>query len=319
MFKRSQAILWFLTLFIFIFIMPSQSQANSFDELNTAFVSSVNQLPPINEASLTPEKNWQPSNSYFSENCKRSKSPYFVSVWIDIIGFEQMAKIDGVYYTNETPAAIIRYEAIACTLGYPRYPVKWEYKLDTYQQDNQFVGKLTATAVLYYRYNGIIIYDNITKIVYDYELIPSTYNTSSIPRLIIHESINSSKRLLEVNIDDAVTYYHVKTKNGSATKFIKIGQIAYTEKGVPYANFSITQHTIWNSTGYGVYHQGTEVTLDNSNFSFSAKTPFGNVSEANITKMIHPPSSMSILNVLIFVMFGLGYITCKFAAKVAKI
>ena len=292
--------------------MP-QSQANSFDELNTAFVSSVTQLPEINKANLKPEKIIQSSGN--------------IRGWIDVVGFRDVIRMDRIYYINGSPAdkALIQYDAWGEDVS-----VDSVTKTTTvYVSENNIVAQMYVTLFWHYYYscncnkNGCStcrkdVIEHAT--FYDYEPIISQYNYSSIPSIILHESINSSKKLLEVNIDDTVTSYNVKTKNGSVTKHIKIGQVAYTAKGVPYANFSMTkQITIWNSTGYGVYHQGNDVTIDSSNFSFSARTPFSNVSEANITKMIHPPSSMSILNILIFVMFGLGYITCMFAAKMSKI
>ncbi len=315
--KSRLAVVW---IFI-IFYMTFPAYANSFSDLDTAYVSSVSHLPTIDDSRLRPDKDWEPSYDWVQDHCRRKYNPYFIYGWIDIVNFKEMAEINGTYYINNSPsdAAIIRYETNTCTLGYPRFKARWVYKLDTYIQNNQLVARLTATAILYYYYDGIKYYDNITKVFYDYEQIPLQYPASSIPRLIIHES-NSNTKILEVNTDETVSLYNVKSKNGSVTKFIKIGQIAYTNKGVPYANFSITDHTIWNSTGYGIYHQGNDIILDSSNFSFSARTPFGNnVSEANITKMIHQPSSMSILNILIFIMLGMGYVACKLAWKVAKI
>jgi hypothetical protein len=307
MYKNYTAYIWFLILFL---IMPVQ--ANTFDNLNDAFVSNVSQLPAIDDGRLKPDKVEQASGH--------------IRGWMDIVGFREIARVNCIDYINGTSSekVVIRYDAWGEEVSVDSVTKT----ITTSISSNNTIAKMNVVLKWHYYYscdcnkNGCSTCrkDVIEKTdFYDSELAPVQYPNSSTPILTLHEFPNSSKALLEVNTDDTVTAYTVTTANGSVKKHIQIGRVTYTAKGVPYANFTKENFTIWDDTGKGIYHQGNDVTLDNNNFSFTALTPFGNAPNANVLRIMEQPTSMSALNVLIFVMFGLGYVACKLAWKVSRI
>lgn len=300
-------------------MIPMAAQANSFNDLNSAYISSVSQLPAIQDNQLKPDKVWQPSEDFFKDNCRRSKNPYFVNGWIDIIGFRNSTKINNTVYINESPesSVIIRYETNVCALDRPRFKGGWNYDLKTYQEGNQFVVKLTATAILYYYIEANKYYDNITAIFSDSDPIPQKYPTSTALEIKVHTFTNSSRSIIEVNTDNLITAYSIRTQNGSVSEYRKVFQVAYTQKGIPYANES-SNIPIWNNTGKGIDHQGNDIISDSSNISFTAYTPFGNISRANITYIPETNSTMSSLNLFIGLVFVLGYTACKMAVRMVK-
>ena len=302
-----KAIFWLL---IFFLIMPAQ--ANHLDDLNKAFVSSVSQLPAINDERLKPDKVEQSSGH--------------IGGWVDIVGFKEIAKVNGteINYINGSPAdkAVIRYDSWS-KIDVPVCSISIKNGLTKTISGNYTVANLNIKLTWYSKHcgkTGCTCIEHIENTIFhDSEQNPIQYPNSSIPICTLHEFPNSSKALLEVNVDDTVTAYNVTTANGSVKRHIQIGRVEYTTKGVPYANFTKNDVTIWDDAGKGVYHQGNDVTLDSNNFSFSASTPFMTSTEANITRIQEKPTSMSALNVLIFVMLGLGYVACKLTWKVSRI
>ena len=305
--RNCSACLWLL---IFFLIMPVH--ANIFDDLNTTFVSNVSQLPSIDDGKLMPNKIEQSSGH--------------IRGWVDIVGFREIARVNGseINYINGSPIdkSIVRYDSWA-KIDVPVCSISLKNTLTQSISGSNTVASLNIKLVWYSKHCGkngcTCVQHTELATFHDSELSPSQYPKSSIPTLTLHEFPNSNKALLEVNVDDTVTAYNVTTVNGSVKKHIQIGRVTYTAKGVPYANFTKSNVTIWDDAGEGVYHQGNDVTLDNNNFSFTALTPFGNAPNANVLRIMEQPTSMSALNVLIFVMFGLGYVACKLAWKVSRI
>lgn len=220
------------------------AQDNIFDILDEQYIAHISDLPTSNP---TPEKNWQPPYEWVEDHCRRDRSPYFVFGFLDVVGFERMVKINGTYYLNESPsdAAIIRYETHTCAMAYPRYDGGWDYKLKTYQQDNQFVAELTATAILYYYIESNKYYDNITQVFYDYEPLPLQYNQTLNPVINITEYNNSVNPRTEVKLtsgDGIITYYY---NSDHITNYKFIAHVEKTAKGIYFANLSSAN--IWTA------------------------------------------------------------------------
>jgi hypothetical protein len=308
MYKNYTAYIWFL---IFFLIMPVQ--ANSFDDLNNAFVSNVSQLPVIDDGRLKPDKVEQASGH--------------IRGWMDIVGFQEIVKVNGteINYIDGLPVdkAIVRYDSWA-KIDVPVCSISIKNGLTKTISGSNTIANLNIKLTWESKHcnkNGCTCVEHIESAAFfDSEQSPIQYPNSSTPILTLHEFPNSSKALLEVSVDDTVTSYNITTTNGSVKKHIQIGRVEYTTKGVPFANFSKdNDFTIWDDTGKGVYHQGNDVTIDSNNFSFSASTPFGTSQNTNITRIQEQPTSMSCLNILVFIMLGLGYLTCKLAWKVSRI
>ncbi len=301
----SQAVLWVLILGVFIIPV----HANSFDDLNSAYVSSVLQLPAIGDAK--PDKIEQSSGH--------------IRGWIDIVGFKEVAKLNGseVNYINGTPSdkAIIQYASWAI-ITVPVCSIDIKNSVTKTISGSNTIANLNIKLVWYSKHcvkNGCTCVEhNESASFSDVEESPVQYPASSVPQLTVHEFKNSSKALLEVNIDDTVTSYTVSSGNGSVVRHLQVGQVMYSKKGVPYANFTRSL-PVWKSTGHGVYHQWNDITLDNNNFSFTARTPFGNVSGANITRVQRQPTAMSPLNIFIILIIAMGLGACKLAAMMVKL
>lgn len=228
-------------LILFFVLLPIIGNADQIqDILDQQYIENVTQIPE--SINLLPDKNWQPSMDYFKENCKRKYSPYFISGYIDIVGFERSAKINGTFYIAESAedAAIIRYETQVCALGYPRYKGGWKYDLKTYQEGNQYIAKLTATAILYYYYGANKYYDNITGVFYDSEPVPQRLD--NIPqdiKVMVRQRnftiINTTDISVEIN-NTIYDRYLVRTNYGYFEKINRIWHLEKTSKGVYFAN-----------------------------------------------------------------------------------
>ncbi len=241
-----------LLLIIIALFIPVGAAQDIFDILDEQYITNISELPE--SVNLVPEKNWQPSREWSHEHCRRKYSPYYIHGWLDVVGFKNLTRINGTDYTNEESlsVAIIRYETHACTLGYPRYNGGWNYKLDTYQQGEQFVARLTATAILYYYYDGIKYYDNITKVFYDYEPLPLQYlqYTQILnPVVNITEYNNSVNPRTEIKLTlNSPAFINYTYNNNHISNYRMVAHVENTSKGVYFANVSAAN--IWtNGTG----------------------------------------------------------------------
>jgi hypothetical protein len=297
--KCRQAYFWLLTLF---FIMPVSGF--SFNDIDTAFVSSVSQLPAIDEARLKPDTAWQQKG--------------YIAGYVDILGFTETASINGENYSIGVP--VIRGNA---WVQESPQGVQDSFSYSINISNDTITAYATLAAVIkwhtvYCDKNGCFINGRFTQTeyFYDSEPIPLRPPAVSIPQLIVHEYNNPNRSVLETRIDDIITSFNVTNKNGSLTRHIQIGQVSYTEKGIPYANFT-KQLPIWKHAGTGIYQQGTDIALENSNFTFKARTPFDDVKvNPNITVIWEPPTSFSMLNVFMILTLFLGYFTCKLVRKI---
>jgi len=61
----------------------------SFNDIDTAFVSSVSQLPAINESRLSPDTTWQQKG--------------YIAGYVDILGYTKIARINGENYSIGVP------------------------------------------------------------------------------------------------------------------------------------------------------------------------------------------------------------------------
>ncbi len=239
-----------LIIIIALFIPAAGAAQDSiFDIMDEKYIIDISELPA--STNLQPEKSWQPSYDWVDERCRRKHNPYFVFGFLDIVGFKNMSKINGTFHIMGAPAdsVIIQYETYACAMGYPRYKGGWNYKLETYQQDNQFVAKLTATAILYYYIEANKYYDNITKIFHDYEPLPLQYTQVLNPKVNITEYNNSVNPRTVIKLTADIPAFINYTYNGDhISNYKMIAHVEKTPKGVYFANVSAAN--IWtNGTG----------------------------------------------------------------------
>ncbi len=283
------------------------SQGNSFDDLNIAYVSSVSQLPRLQENKLIPDVIWRQQGH--------------IIAWIDIIGFKNQIKENGTYYIRGNPedGAVVRY-------GFT-HDIKENFdsidgSISYSQSGNNLIASLTVVLKWHVwcrskTSSWICGRPTETKTFQDIEIIPAIYPNISISEIKVHTSKNSTKAIIEVDTDNFATGYTLITANGSVSRLDKIFQVSFTAKGIPYGNES-SIIPIWKIAGNGISHQGNDIISDSDNISFNAITPFDINNSSNITKVIEPGSSMSMLNVFIGILFVFGYTACKLSSRMIK-
>lgn len=278
--------------------------AITFNDIDSAFVSDVSQLPALNETRL------KPNTSAIQKG--------YIKGYVDILGYTNTARINGQEYSNGVP--VIRGNAWVQDTP-PGIQDSFNYSISISNNTTTIVATITATLKWHTQYcdalgcftNGRFI---STEYFYDSEPLLSDLTNIYTPQLIVHEYTYPNKTVLETRIDDIITSFKVSNTNGSLTRHIQIGQVAYTEKGIPYANFTKAL-PIWKHAGTGIYQQGTDIVLENSNFTFTANTPFGNIiATPNISVVREQPTSISSFNLLMIIFLGIGYFACKLAVKI---
>lgn len=305
----------YVTILSVLVIIPQIVGAELFDILNETYINDIKDIP---YSSGKPAVEWQPSQEYFKEYCKRDYSPYFVSGWVDIVGFRNTTKINNTFYFNETPesSAIIRYDTNVCALCCSRYKGGWNYKLEKYEQDNRFVVKLTATAILYYYIEANKYYDNITKVFYDYEPLPLNYSNVIHPVINITEYNNTIEQKVAITvIEPNASRIVINYANNSVIQSLKSYHVEQTDKGIYYVNVSSLQ--AWDVQGQGVAHFGNAVVINTnlSTFNYSeldirVSDIYGSVkmdpSQFNISMVTYQPETI-VYNPLLFGFLGVFF------------
>jgi hypothetical protein len=270
-------------------------------DIQDNYIESVYDLPAAQEAPLI---QWQQANH--------------VKAWIHILGFKEMARINGLDYVNGDPAklAIVRgsaevmgisgiFDSLDKSITAERIPETKEVKalLHTllkwhteYCDDKGcFVnGRFSED----HDFNTIVPSPEIfTPSLEEIHIIDLTYNHSEI-----------KQRRLYINTSPLITHYIVTTPNGSIKRRLQIGQVDFNLYGIPYANFSSFE--TWNITGEGITNQGNTIVLSslNESYSIQAFTPFGEIQhlEPIITyKEDNWQPSDSIASIVFFIIFVL--------------
>jgi hypothetical protein len=263
-------LLFFIALMSFALAIVTPAGAGLLDDIQNGYIDDVYTLPAAQEQPLI---NWQESGN--------------VKGWIHILGFREMAHINGKDYVNGDPAkrAIVRgsaevvsipgvFDSLDKVITSERIPETKEVKatLKTvlhwhkicndskgsfvcgrYTENNDFVSSIISPEIFTPETDSI----NITDL---------SYNHSQI-----------TQRRLYIQTSDLITYYKVTTPNGSIARRIQIGQPDMNIYGIPFANFSSFE--TWNTTGTGITHQGNVIVLSslNESYSIQAYTPFGEI------------------------------------------
>ncbi len=304
---------------IIVFMMilspfPFPVSAGLFDILDERYIEDINELPP--SLNLKPDIIWVPDHDWVKKNCKRDMSPKFVYGWIDIVGFEDLVRIDNTFYFNksESSIAIIQYQTHSCVIGHRLFKGKWEHDLQTYRNGDQFVAKLTATQVLYSIVGMYYEYNNETRIFYDSEVVPLEYSSVMNPIVNIVEYNNPIEPKIGVIVTEPNASRIDIRINGNVATHTQIAyHIEQTPKGVYYAN--ATPLESWNIYGnkMGRIQNSIIINANLSTFDYSDlnitvsdifKTITVNKSEFNITKVTYEPEKV-VFNPLLFGFIGI--------------
>lgn len=275
---------WRLFLFLILMINNINVSAYSglFEVLDETYIKTSSELTQTQ--SLTPEKNWQPSN--WADLCKRDKSPYFIFSWIDIVGYRNAIKVDSNFYINESPedAAIIRYESHSCVF-LPVFKLPMQNKIELFQEDNMLVAKLTSTQRMFSIYNGYYSWYNLTQTFYDYEPLPiQIQDQNEEIKVVIRERnfsiINSTDISIKIN-NTIYDRYLVKTDNGYYEKIHRLWCVENTSKGVNYANASDVD--IFKADN--ISHSQNLISVNDLNFTVTANGFYHSTDKLNVTRI----------------------------------
>jgi hypothetical protein len=289
-------------LILFLLFLVISAQAITFNDINEGFVSDVSQLPAIQESRLVPDVVMQTQGH--------------ISAWVDIVGFENTAKINNVSYIAGNP---VDHTIVRGGSSYSDVSNVDSFKTSISCTGNN--GSVTG------RLNAILEWHDVCcdkngcwicarhkeeKDFFDYEDAPKQILEIARPELRAYEySGITNKTVLSLGLSDFITEYTITTSNGSLRNHIQIGQVWHTTKGIPYANFTHALPIVKHS-GYGIYQQGNDVLLDSSNFTFSARTPFSEVTiSPNITRVKPEPTAINEFSIMLLIFAGISIFIIK--------
>ncbi len=261
-----------------IFLLFSVSSSGLLDQINNSYIDSVYDLPEIQGL---PEIKWQQKDH--------------IRAWIDIVGFRHMAYINGAYYVPGQPAnfTIVQYE-VKPKLCSNCQLTSIKKSLSVIDTGNVTTASLSVVL----KYDEIIVvcdksscWENQipyteTAVFQDSELSPLIYDADKEHVQIKEVNYNHSlyaEKLIYVNTSNLITRYNVSIDNGSVLHRLQIGEIQYTKKNIPYANYTVFD--IWKQSGTGINYLDKAVVTQNINDSYNlqAYSPFGQVNNTNIT------------------------------------
>jgi hypothetical protein len=276
------------------------------DMLNDSYIDSVDDLPI---ASGSPSIKWQQSRN--------------IRAWIDIVGFKNMAYINRAYYVPGNPAdyAIVQSDAQAVYLCSWCVVVSLKKTVSISDQENL----TTAILRVELHYNEVIT--NCDDSGCWYNVIPhtetATFKASEVSPLIYDatkERVQVSEvnynhslyaeKLIYVNTSNLITRYIVTTSKGSVLHRLDLAQIDYTNKNVPYANYSAFD--TWEVNGTNISYQYKAAVLDDvsSTYSIQAYSPFGPVNNVSIStseKIWTPENAISSFTFLIIFIVSVAF------------
>ncbi len=296
-----------------IFLLFSISSPGLLDQINDSYIDGVNELP---DSSGSPEITWQQSGN--------------IRGWVDVIGFRHMAYINGDYYISGNPQddAIVKYDVAIGELRSrvvrdPRARCYWcavdsvDKRLEVSQEGNKTVARLYVTLhwfEIVENSGSEQRFDYVeTAVFQDSELSPLIYNPDLEQVEINEVNYNHSlyaEKLIYVNTSNLITRYNVSTDNGSVLHRLQIGEIQYTKKNVPYANYTIFD--TWKQSGAGISRLDKAAIIQNINGSYSltAYSPFGQVNHTNLTitnKTWTPETAIAHFTFLIIFILGVAF------------
>lgn len=278
---------------VFVMLMTAPILASSttgtgiFSIMDDSYIQNVSELP---YSAGTPEKNIQSSEH--------------IRGWIDIVGFRDVARMDGVDYINGSPAdkAIIAagtgyYLSSNIVPGYSGSACYWCFfdsitdTVTVEQQGNKTAAILYITLKWHETVEGSgssqTFYYTEHATFYDYEPAPIKIENNNIDiKVIVRERnfsvINTTE--ISIEIDDTVyDRYLIKTDYGFFEKINRIWHVEKTTKGIYYGNE--TKLDIFKSGNISHSQNVIIVNNNNTNFSITATGFYDSTSKTNITKV----------------------------------
>ncbi len=273
----------FLFLLFMIPIVPAASAGFLENLTQTQYVDTVQEL--LQPTNLQPDKTMQPDPEWFSKHCEGNSQTDCVFGWLDVLGFKNMARIGDTYYIQGKPedAAIIQYKTYVRINN--RYLFeRWIYDLKKYEDKGKFCAQLKATAVLYsIDSNGYVSYEYPSNTFQKCIAAPQVFNDTAT--VIIHETYynvtNYSVTTLDLELSDITTKYIMSTSDGRVIARLKVGEVIYSDKGIPYLN--LTNVNLYTVEGQNISATKNHIVFKGSNYTTRFFSPFG---ELNITPTV---------------------------------
>jgi hypothetical protein len=263
------------------------------DVMSQTYINSVSELPITTG---TPEIKWQENGH--------------IRAWIDIVGFRNLSRDGDKYYILGDPAteAIIQYDAIDLQYGYLD---GLEKTVSFSQSGNNLTASLHVVLkwhTVYCDKDGCFINGRFTeeKDFIDIEVVPERFIFPGNQSVTLKQYNGSvyKPQVLNFNLSPGITAYSIATNNGSITQYLKVGQVAYTSKNIPYMNLTATNH--YEQSGRDISKLNNEVVFNSNLSSIEFYTQYGKLNGANITKIVMPETSIK------SAVFGLIYIVVVF-------
>ncbi|HYN44529.1 MAG TPA: hypothetical protein VER35_00880 [Candidatus Limnocylindrales bacterium] len=251
--------------------------AGLLEELNSTYVTNVSELPQYSESELKPDITMTTGEH--------------LQGWIDIVGFENMANINGTLYINGDPAANAVVRGSASIESYPNgVNTELTQEISVKQVGVSIIGTLHA----------VLTWDTIscdgdrcwisssfteTHDWIDSEISPQQFTFPGPQNMIIEQypGFAPVSLIRFDNISDSIISFNITKHNGSVEHLLNIGIVELTEKGIPYMN--VTPFSVWKKQGKGIYHQGNDAIIDNETISsVFLWTPFGRAPDYNFSE-----------------------------------
>ena len=246
------------------------------EELNNTYIIDVSRLPPYNESELRPDIEMTAVDH--------------LQGWIDIMGFQNMANINGIFYINGDPAAnaVVRGNA-RIWLQPPGLNTELTQSISVKQVGANIIATLHAVLkwdTVSCDDKGCWISGSFTE-THDWtdtEISPSQFTFPGPQNMTIEQfpGFHPVSLIHFSDLNDSIIFFNITTRNGSVAHLLNTGIVELTRKGIPYMN--VTPFSVWRKTGKGIYHQGDEAIMDNETIiSVFLWTPFGRARDYNFS------------------------------------
>jgi hypothetical protein len=245
--------------------------------LNSTYITDVSELPSYSESQLHPDIEMTTANH--------------LQGWVDIVGFQNMAKINGILYIHGDPAAnaVVRGNARIWLQPEGVNP-ELTQSISIKQVGTNIVATLHAVLKWYTVScddDGCWISGSVTE-THDWtdtEISPQQFTFPGPQNMTIEQfpGFHPVGLIHFTALNDSIIYFNITTQSGSVEHLLNIGMVEFTSKGIPYMN--VTPFSVWRETGKGIYHQGDDPIMDNGTIiSVSLWTPFGRAPDYNFSE-----------------------------------
>ncbi len=200
------------------------------EELNSTYITDVSELPRIGESQLHPDIEMTTAGH--------------LQGWVDIVGFQNMAKINGIFYIQGDPAAdaVVRGSARIWLQPPGVYPSLTQ-TISVKQVEASVIATLHAVLKWYTVScddDGCWISGSVTE-THDWtdtEISPMQFEFPGPQNMTIEQfpGFHPVNLIHFTALNESIVYFNITTQNGSVENLLNIGMVEFTSKGIPYMN-----------------------------------------------------------------------------------